>query len=152
MLAENKSPSLPSGSRSCLELNQTELKMEHSRTEEAKIGNLVSNLERQQQKRKTSKDMGTSSILRFFKGRNNSSSQTLEHGDTRILPSSATGQDSQRREAWKYRNDEIDPSVIDELPPEIQEEIRAWLRPLKRPSVPKHGSSIDHYFSPTKNT
>lgn len=46
-----------SGSRSCLELNQTELKMEHSRTEEAKIGNLVSNLERQQQKRKTSKDM-----------------------------------------------------------------------------------------------
>lgn len=62
------------------------------------------------------------------------------------------GQDSQRREAWKYRNDEIDPSVIDELPPEIQEEIRAWLRPLKRPSVPKHGSSIDHYFSPTKNT
>ena len=51
-------------------------------------------------------------------------------------------------EAWSYKIDEIDPSVIDELPPEIQQEFRAWLRPHKRPNVIKRGSSITHYFSP----
>lgn len=57
----------------------------------------------------------------------------------------------QQREAWGYKVDEIDPSVVDELPPDIQEELRAWLRPHKRPNVVKRGSSIAHYFSPAKN-
>ncbi|XP_019053685.1 PREDICTED: DNA polymerase eta isoform X2 [Nelumbo nucifera] len=58
--------------------------------------------------------------------------------------------DLQRRPTWNYNIDEIDPSVIDELPPEIQQEIRGWLHPPKRASTAKHGSSIAHYFLPTK--
>jgi DNA polymerase eta len=57
----------------------------------------------------------------------------------------------QQREAWGYKVDEIDPSVVDELPPDIQEEVRAWLRPHKRPNIVKRGSSIAHYFLPAKN-
>ncbi|MED6217596.1 hypothetical protein PIB30_019187 [Stylosanthes scabra] len=58
----------------------------------------------------------------------------------------------QGRQAWDYNIDEIDHSVIDELPPEIQQEFQAWLRPHKRPNVPKskRGSSITHYFLPDK--
>lgn len=55
------------------------------------------------------------------------------------------------RQSWNYRIDEIDPSIVDELPPEIQQEVRALLRPLKRPNVAKRGSSITHYFHPNKN-
>ncbi|KAJ1430498.1 UmuC domain [Sesbania bispinosa] len=58
---------------------------------------------------------------------------------------------AQGRQAWGYNIDEIDPSVIDELPPEIQEEFRTWLRPHKRPNVVKRGSSITHYFLPDKS-
>ncbi|KAK8472366.1 hypothetical protein PHAVU_002G188000 [Phaseolus vulgaris] len=58
----------------------------------------------------------------------------------------------QGRETWSsYNIDEIDPSIIDELPPEIQEEFRTWLRPQKRPNVAKRGSSITHYFLPDKS-
>lgn len=60
-------------------------------------------------------------------------------------------QNRQRREAWNYRIEDIDPSVIDELPPEIQNEIRAWVRPNKRPNLVKPGSIITHYFLPSKN-
>ncbi|XP_061358813.1 DNA polymerase eta [Gastrolobium bilobum] len=56
----------------------------------------------------------------------------------------------QGRQAWSYNIDEIDPSIIDELPPEIQDEFRAWLRPYKRTNVVKRGSSITHYFLPDK--
>ncbi|XP_047150788.1 DNA polymerase eta isoform X2 [Vigna umbellata] len=59
---------------------------------------------------------------------------------------------SQGREAWSsYNIDEIDPSIIDELPPEIQQEFRTLLRPQKRPNVAKRGSSIKHYFLPDKS-
>ncbi|KAK6254241.1 hypothetical protein QUC31_015961 [Theobroma cacao] len=62
-------------------------------------------------------------------------------------------QDERRREAWSYNIDEIDPSVIDELPTEIQDEIQAWLQPRKRPNnIVKRGSTISHYFSPTKKS
>lgn len=51
-----------------------------------------------------------------------------------------------------YKIDEIDPNVVDELPREIQEEVRAWLRPQKRANnTMRRGSSITHYFSPNKN-
>ncbi|KAE8682295.1 DNA polymerase eta, putative isoform 3 [Hibiscus syriacus] len=36
-----------------------------------------------------------------------------------------------RREAWSYNIDEIDLSAVDELPPEIQDEIKAWVHPHK---------------------
>ncbi|GAU50158.1 hypothetical protein TSUD_82470 [Trifolium subterraneum] len=57
----------------------------------------------------------------------------------------------QGRQAWSYNVDEIDPSIIDELPPEIQDEFRTWLRPHKRPNVVKRGSSITQYFRPDKS-
>lgn len=57
----------------------------------------------------------------------------------------------QRSESWKLRIEEIDPSVIDELPKEIQDEIQAWLRPSKRPHRVKRGFTIADYFSPSKN-
>lgn len=56
----------------------------------------------------------------------------------------------QGRQAWGYNIDEIDPSIIDELPPEIQEEFRTLLRPHKRPNVVKRGS-ITHYFLPDRS-
>ncbi|KAJ0080955.1 hypothetical protein Patl1_12160 [Pistacia atlantica] len=75
-----------------------------------------------------------------------------------FLPETATnsgrsGSDQIRQtsEAWNYRIEEIDPTVIDELPPQIQDEIRAWLRPHKRPNIVKRGSSIADYFIPSKN-
>ncbi|EEF34241.1 DNA polymerase eta, putative [Ricinus communis] len=54
------------------------------------------------------------------------------------------------RESWNYKIDEIDPSVINELPPEIQDEVRAWLQPHKRARIVKKGATIAHYFSPPK--
>jgi len=57
----------------------------------------------------------------------------------------------QRSQAWSYNIDEIDPSIIDELPPEIQDEFRTWLRPHKRPNVVKRGSSITQYFQPDRS-
>ncbi|XP_038710870.1 DNA polymerase eta isoform X2 [Tripterygium wilfordii] len=64
----------------------------------------------------------------------------------------SSDQHERRRKAWSYNINEIDQSVIDELPPELQVEIRAALRPHKRPNTAKRGSSISHYFSPTKNS
>ncbi|KAL2343599.1 hypothetical protein Fmac_004884 [Flemingia macrophylla] len=62
----------------------------------------------------------------------------------------SAGNMPQGRQAWSYNVDDIDPSIIDELPPEIQQEFRTWLRPHKRPNVVKRGSSITHYFLPDK--
>ncbi|XP_021827570.1 DNA polymerase eta isoform X2 [Prunus avium] len=71
-------------------------------------------------------------------------------GDSNVCGSFQIEQ--RRGGAWSYNIDEIDPSVIDELPPEIQQEFRAWIRPHKRHNTVKRGSSIAHYFLPTKNT
>ncbi|KAM7500403.1 hypothetical protein LguiA_024817 [Lonicera macranthoides] len=69
-------------------------------------------------------------------------------------PSTGTNnlsQNERRMDPWSYKIDEIDPSVLNELPLEIQEEVRAWIRPHKRANVVKRGSSIAHYFLPNKN-
>ncbi|KAF8083126.1 hypothetical protein N665_0791s0023 [Sinapis alba] len=61
-----------------------------------------------------------------------------------------------RRETeWGYKVGEIDQSVFDELPYEIQRELRSFLRPNKRPNAGKSkgdvsASSIAHYFPPLK--
>ncbi|XP_024021788.1 DNA polymerase eta isoform X1 [Morus notabilis] len=127
----------------------------------------VSSSNRTDAKRKTSKDKGTHSILRFFKKTDPPSSLSLikeEHGDNlqdvEALSPTASARENARhveegREsiaACSYKVDEIDPSVIEELPPEIQEEFRAWLRPRKRPDIVRRGSSIANYFAPTKRT
>ncbi|KAJ4702699.1 DNA polymerase eta [Melia azedarach] len=64
----------------------------------------------------------------------------------------SSDQVQQRSEAWNYKIDDIDPSVVDELPKEIQNEIRAWLRPNKRPNIVKQRSTIADYFLPSKTS
>ncbi|XP_024925031.1 DNA polymerase eta isoform X3 [Ziziphus jujuba] len=141
------------------------------------ISSAVSSPKKLKQKRNKLKDKGGYSILRFFKNNDPScSSQKREHVENievKAASSSAGFQfigsdclklneaelpkenpvEEQRREAWSYNVDEIDPSVIDELPPEIQDEVRALLRPQKRPNnnIVKRGSSICHYFLPARN-
>ncbi|XVE94306.1 hypothetical protein REPUB_Repub01dG0269800 [Reevesia pubescens] len=92
-----------------------------------------------------------------FQSRGNSNAELNEGELAKQKPlngcSYSGDQDEQRREGWSYNIDEIDPSVIDELPPEIQDEIQAWLQPRKRPNnIVKRGSTISHYFSPTKKS
>ncbi|KAI3883766.1 hypothetical protein MKX03_010434 [Papaver bracteatum] len=62
--------------------------------------------------------------------------------------------DGRRRETWNNFNiEEIDPSVIDELPQEIQDEVRGWLRPLKySKAINSKVSNIARYFLPAKDT
>ncbi|KAL4614382.1 hypothetical protein ACB092_07G050000 [Castanea dentata] len=188
-IAQETSPLLPSGSESCLGMSQSEQQREFP-TEESRIKYAMPSLDRGLQKRKTSKDKGTSSIRRFFKTCDPSSSRKQEHVEAiqvqdvqaassvgfqstssicsepnqtelpkeSILEQSGTNSGcstsahiEQQSEPWRYKVDEIDPSVVNELPPEIQEEVQAWLRPHKRPNVVKKGSSIAHYFLPAKN-
>lgn len=73
-----------------------------------------------------------------------------EEIDTNMSGSSISNM-PQGRQDWSYNIDEIDPSIIDELPPDIQQEFRTWLKPQKRPNVAKRGSSITHYFLPDKS-
>ncbi|KAF1002316.1 DNA polymerase eta isoform X1 [Apium graveolens] len=144
--------------------------------EETVIKDAISGNRSQDQKGKAFKEkQGTSSILQFFQTQNCSSSiqepkeetvnaiqetaesscsgkaddtVPLESGGIRNMHHSA----DQSRVACMYKIDEIDPNVVDELPREIQEEVRAWLRPQKRANnTTKRGSSITHYFSPNKN-
>lgn len=61
-------------------------------------------------------------------------------------------QDDLRSDAWSYKSDEIDPTVLNELPTEIQAEVRAWFQPQKRANTVKRGSSIVHYFSPAADS
>ncbi|KAM4097939.1 hypothetical protein ACJW30_07G039500 [Castanea mollissima] len=192
-IAQETSPLLPSGvclgSESCLGMSQSEQQREFP-TEESRIKYAMPSLDRGLQKRKTSKDKGTSSIRRFFKTCDPSSFRKQEHVEAiqlqDVQAASAVGFQStssicsepnqtelpkesileqsgtnsgcstsahieQQSEPWRYKVDEIDPSVVNELPPEIQEEVQAWLRPHKRPNVVKKGSSIAHYFLPAKN-
>lgn len=51
---------------------------------------------------------------------------------------------------WGINMENIDPSVLDELPMEIQREIREWFHPPKRANTSRKGSTIVHYFSPVK--
>ncbi|XP_062012256.1 DNA polymerase eta isoform X3 [Rosa rugosa] len=176
-----------SGSEHFSGVNQSQL-MKNSSGEDPSVNLAMPGFSRLEQKRKTVKNKGTSSILRFFKNQDPSSSpkklehventedaksllsvgpqsrsdSSLDHNQSELpkagpfeepgtssAPSSA--QFEQRRGVWSYNTDEIDPSVIDELPPEIQQEVRAWLRPHKRQNVVKRGSSIADYFLPTRN-
>lgn len=59
---------------------------------------------------------------------------------------------AQGGEIWNYKVDEIDISVIEELPPEIQKELWSWLRPHKRSNTANRGSTIARYFLPYKSS
>ncbi|XP_023003557.1 DNA polymerase eta isoform X1 [Cucurbita maxima] len=113
-------------------------------------------------KRNKSKDKGTASILRFFKPDLSSTSRNQEHSESiQDGLSPADGHTSELRlsdngevrgERWNYNVDEIDISVIDELPPEIQKEVWCWIRPRKRSNTVNRGSTISRYFLPSKSS
>ncbi|KAL5221825.1 hypothetical protein ABZP36_026538 [Zizania latifolia] len=53
---------------------------------------------------------------------------------------------------WMFNVEEIDPAVVEELPPEIQREIHGWIRPPKNSSSKKRGSTISSYFRPARKS
>lgn len=113
-----------------------------------------------------SKMKGASSILRFLRRSEHSWSQSMldqngipketynatSSGDTDADNVLQSGENVESREKWSYSVDEIDPSIIEELPRDIQEELRGWMRPLKQPRSGKRMCSITSYFSPAKGT
>ncbi|RID60569.1 hypothetical protein BRARA_F03717 [Brassica rapa] len=119
------------------------------------------------------KNRGMPSIVDIFKNYNASpqAKQETQEDSTVSLTSnrgnlsSSTNHSSEvnqevedRRDTeWGYKVGEIDQSVFDELPYEIQRELRSFLRPNKRPNSGKSksgdgsaSSSIAHYFQPLK--
>ncbi|KAJ8426277.1 hypothetical protein Cgig2_021592 [Carnegiea gigantea] len=102
------------------------------------------------QGREIKESKGKTSILRFLQRFEPSS--LLDHEQNNVLQRNCTPSspewNSQRRESWNYNIDKIDPTIIDELPPDIQEELRVWMRPTKQPHSSKR--SITSYFSPMK--
>ncbi|KAJ6326471.1 hypothetical protein OIU78_013558 [Salix suchowensis] len=164
------SPPLPSGSGCCSPVNQT--------ASASRVDSTMPTLERHKRKIKPS-DKGT--ILKFLKSHNlscptpiqenvemvkgsqpPSCSSSLEENQAELprgsLAESRSNDgsynlDQNAQRAWNYKIDEIDHSIVDELPSEIQDEIRVWLQArqqpgmVKRPSIIKRGS-IAHYFSP----
>ncbi|CAI0464429.1 unnamed protein product [Linum tenue] len=100
---------------------------------------------RKEQKSSALKDQGT--ILRFFKSNDQAQDPTRSQGDG--SNSCNANQNGGGRAAWSYKVDEIDESVIAELPEEIQAELESWIRPQKRANTVKRGgaTTIAHYFS-----
>ncbi|XP_073154527.1 DNA polymerase eta isoform X2 [Henckelia pumila] len=106
------------------------------------------------QKRKfDSEKRTTPSILRFFHSNVEASSSSDVQATTDECKCDS-GEDVLRRSnSWNYKSDEIDPVVLNELPPEIQAEVRALLlQPQNQAKTVKRGSSIVHYFLPKKNS
>ncbi|KAL6616092.1 hypothetical protein ACP70R_038362 [Stipagrostis hirtigluma subsp. patula] len=52
--------------------------------------------------------------------------------------------------SWMFNIEDIDPAVVEELPPEIQREIKGWVRPSKHASTKRRGSTISSYFPPAR--
>ncbi|XP_072952423.1 DNA polymerase eta isoform X1 [Typha angustifolia] len=59
---------------------------------------------------------------------------------------------SEQCDQWTFSIADIDASVIDELPLEIQKEVHGWFHASKQTSTNRRGSSIIHYFSPMKKS
>uniref|UniRef100_A0A2P2IPL1 DNA polymerase eta n=1 Tax=Rhizophora mucronata TaxID=61149 RepID=A0A2P2IPL1_RHIMU len=174
------SPSLPSGSESCLRLNQSKPLEEFSR--DGRLKHAMQGLERQKRKinvlnnkgmitkffksqntlctpprhKNTEPEQGTESSRSVDDGSPGACKTELPKesflAEDRINDERCNLYAITQREVWSYKVDEIDLSVIDELPPEFQDEIRTWLRPHKPPNTVRRGPTIAHYFSPVRNT
>ncbi|KAI3747256.1 hypothetical protein L6452_09709 [Arctium lappa] len=156
---------LSSGAESCSTPKQNELQL-RSPVKESKMKYPSDGIRSYGQKRKATKEKGTSSILRFLQSNSCSSSKQDNANalqETKLLSSGVQeplvmesesfpgSQNGRSTNTWSYKANEIDQSVVEELPPELQEEVRTWLRPQKRANTVKRGSSIAHYFPPSKN-
>uniref|UniRef100_A0A0A9DA48 Uncharacterized protein n=1 Tax=Arundo donax TaxID=35708 RepID=A0A0A9DA48_ARUDO len=62
----------------------------------------------------------------------------------------STGIDQSTANTWMFNVEDIDPAVVEELPPEIQREIQGWIRPSKHVSTKRRGSTISSYFPPAR--
>ncbi|KAL1224003.1 DNA polymerase eta [Cardamine amara subsp. amara] len=131
-------------------------------TQAKRIGQKINNLKE--------KNRGIPSIVDIFKNYSATASSKQETQEDSTVSStskrvnfsisshnSEVNQEvEERRETdWGYKLDEIDQSVLDELPVEIQREVRSFMRPNKRFNVGKSkgdgsASSIAHYFQPLK--
>ncbi|KAJ6695181.1 DNA polymerase ETA [Salix koriyanagi] len=147
------SPPLPSGSGCCSPVNQTASASRGTILKFLKSYNLSCPTPNQQN-------------VEMVKGSQPPSCSSLEENQA-LLPRRNLAEirsndgsynlDQNAQRAWNYKIDEIDHSIVDELPSEIQDEIRVWLQArqqpgmVKRPSIIKRGS-IAHYFSPARNT
>ncbi|KAK3013799.1 hypothetical protein RJ639_009013 [Escallonia herrerae] len=163
------------GTESSLILKQKELRSEISR-EGTKLKHAMDGVKSQEQKKKTLKEKEPTHETQYCKlwggscqlGMVSLGSQTVGSSSPELikgefplellLTESKTlkgapnlRQEERMTNAWSYKIDEIDPSVVNELPPEIQKEVQAWLRPHKRANTLKRGSSIVHYFLPNKH-
>ncbi|KAL6845184.1 hypothetical protein ACP4OV_024679 [Aristida adscensionis] len=61
-----------------------------------------------------------------------------------------SGDHSGSSNTWMFNIEDIDPAVVEELPPEIQREIKGWIRPSKLASTKRRGSTISSYFPPAR--
>uniref|UniRef100_A0A0D3EU67 DNA polymerase eta n=1 Tax=Oryza barthii TaxID=65489 RepID=A0A0D3EU67_9ORYZ len=122
--------------------------------------------------------IGTSSILRYIKGPNSTVSPANLNcsslpEDPSLGPESSSepnkaeehkaaqyvdrnkfntaGSNSASSSTWMFNVEDIDPAVVEELPPEIQREIHGWIRPPKQSSSKTRGSTISSYFQPAKS-
>ncbi|XP_074312139.1 DNA polymerase eta isoform X3 [Silene latifolia] len=109
---------------------------------------------------KESKCKGTSTILRYLTKPGDSCSQLKrdKRGTIQdICASTASGNSEggtyiSGDKRWSYNVHEIDQTIIEELPPDIQEELRGWMQPLKQAKhhISGKGKSITSYFSLSK--
>uniref|UniRef100_A0A0A9GHW9 Uncharacterized protein n=1 Tax=Arundo donax TaxID=35708 RepID=A0A0A9GHW9_ARUDO len=60
------------------------------------------------------------------------------------------GGDPSGSKTWMFNIEDIDPAVVEELPPEIQREIQGWIRPSKHVSTKRRGSTVSSYFPPAR--
>lgn len=77
----------------------------------------------------------------------NASAQDVDRSS---ISSGAERSEPSGSNAWMLNVEDIDPAVVEELPPEIQREIQGWIRPLKQPSTKRRGSTISSYFPPAR--
>ncbi|XP_062206919.1 DNA polymerase eta isoform X2 [Phragmites australis] len=62
----------------------------------------------------------------------------------------STGGDQSAGNTWMFNVEDIDPAVVEELPPEIQREIKGWIHPSKHLTTKRRGSTISSYFPPAR--
>ncbi|KAK9156179.1 hypothetical protein Sjap_003659 [Stephania japonica] len=167
-ISQNSMPSVPSGSENQMAADQAEAK------KGTMISHVKSNLARGETQKETTQK-GSGPILRFFQAQRapctssenavpSTSGTEHEQESDRVSAHEESQKekveindnmnslhhDEHRRKRWSLNPEEIDTSVIDELPPEIQREIRVWLQPIKRAKAAQRGPSIADYFSPAK--